>query len=1037
MTYEEADLFTRTPIRQALKAYHDSPELGKHPLSSLKIVEERHRSAGRADTPIEYGQSLRRVLRAAIEELRPETGDPDLSSKRWRPYIILKREYIVRDDPEYVAMQLLLPDGNSISFRTYQVERAKAIDQLATILWEWEEGLRTIASTEPGSVPFLAPVKPNYQLVGRSGLLCRLKERLFAGDSVGPIALCGLPGAGKTALAVELAHDQEVLAHFTDGVLWAGLGPNPDILAHFGQWAQALGCTPEQLSGRTTVEERQELLRAAIGQRHMLIVVDDAWQPEEALAFQVGGVHCAHLMTSRQPNIGLDFAGNGLIPVGELELRDGIALLKELAPNVVASEREAAEDLVRAVDGLPLSLNLMGRSLSKAAYSGNPRRLRTALSRLREIRKRLDLKQPQAPAGHFPNLPAGMPVSVWAAVAASDETLSEPARRTFYALSVFPPKPNTFAEPAAVAVAAESVESLDELFDSGLLEGGGPGRYTLHQVMNDYAALKLDDEQAYTRMASFLIEYVKAHAREYDTLDLDRRNVAIALDTAFSRAMNQHFVKGVNAFCHYWWRSGLYTDAQEYLQRAEQTARSLDAPIGLITTSLNLAETAVALGDYGDAEAQSQEGLRIAQRPEHDEAISLLLANLGEIAIKRGDYPQAKEHLQQGLAIARGTQNERAISRLLMHLGAVAEKEGQYAQAKENWQESLAIVQDIEDHEMISALLTSLGTLAEKRGEPAEAEDYWERAMGVARSLRHRERICGLLISLGRAAARQKHSARAQQYWEKSVEMARDIGHREMTSHALANLGTIVERRGDPDKARKHWEESLEIARKIGHPERINFALTNLGITAANRGEFEEARRYFLEGRREAEKMGHTERICFFLNNLAGLAIDCGDYVQAEEYIKKGLPLALKAGNRESINLFLTNRGLIALERGDNDQAERDLMEALSIAHEVEDIRLVCNCLLGIGELRLKQQRPDEAFDAFLEVVKKGHESEDQEIQGRGRYGLGRSASIRGDMAEARCQGLESLTILESINHQQAAAVREWLATLPSEDQPN
>ena len=68
---------------------------------------------------------------------------------------------------------------------------------------------------------FLSPSKLAYELVGRESLLHTLKERLLRGEN---IALTGLPGAGKTALAVTLAHDPDILAHFSDGVLWAGLG---------------------------------------------------------------------------------------------------------------------------------------------------------------------------------------------------------------------------------------------------------------------------------------------------------------------------------------------------------------------------------------------------------------------------------------------------------------------------------------------------------------------------------------------------------------------------------------------------------------------------------------------------------------------------------------------------------------------------------------------------------------------------------------------------------------------------------------------
>ena len=51
----------------------------------------------------------------------------------------------------------------------------------------------------------------------------------------------GLPGVGKTALAVVLAHHPAVLAHFTDGVLWAGLGPQGDAMSALTAWGNALG----------------------------------------------------------------------------------------------------------------------------------------------------------------------------------------------------------------------------------------------------------------------------------------------------------------------------------------------------------------------------------------------------------------------------------------------------------------------------------------------------------------------------------------------------------------------------------------------------------------------------------------------------------------------------------------------------------------------------------------------------------------------------------------------------------------------------
>ena len=52
--------------------------------------------------------------------------------------------------------------------------------------------------------PFFAPLLPTYSLVGRDDLLHGLKQHLFGGENLALSALDGLPGVGKTALAVGL-----------------------------------------------------------------------------------------------------------------------------------------------------------------------------------------------------------------------------------------------------------------------------------------------------------------------------------------------------------------------------------------------------------------------------------------------------------------------------------------------------------------------------------------------------------------------------------------------------------------------------------------------------------------------------------------------------------------------------------------------------------------------------------------------------------------------------------------------------------------
>jgi transcriptional regulator with XRE-family HTH domain len=146
-------------------------------------------------------------------------------------------------------------------------------------------------------------------LIGREAVLRQIKDRLLSEDGALRWAITGLPGVGKTALALELAHDTDIQAHFAEGVLWAGLGRNPQVFNLFARWGRALDIASDELARLTTLEAWGQALREAIGLRRMLLILDDAWGIEEALACQIGGPACRYLLTTRFPALALQFAG--------------------------------------------------------------------------------------------------------------------------------------------------------------------------------------------------------------------------------------------------------------------------------------------------------------------------------------------------------------------------------------------------------------------------------------------------------------------------------------------------------------------------------------------------------------------------------------------------------------------------------------------------------------------------------------------------------------------------------------------------------
>lgn len=144
------------------------------------------------------------------------------------------------------------------------------------------------------------PLTGMNKLVGRDSLLEQLKQQLLEHSS---LALYGLPGVGKTALAIALAHNLEIRSHFRDGVLWAGLGLHPHVPGILRRWRTLLGVTTAEEETRSRREDWIQALQAAIEDHSLLLVFDDVWHTEALDALMIGGSKCAYLLTTRFAHI--------------------------------------------------------------------------------------------------------------------------------------------------------------------------------------------------------------------------------------------------------------------------------------------------------------------------------------------------------------------------------------------------------------------------------------------------------------------------------------------------------------------------------------------------------------------------------------------------------------------------------------------------------------------------------------------------------------------------------------------------------------
>jgi transcriptional regulator with XRE-family HTH domain len=417
-------------------------------------------------------------------------------------------------------------------------------------------------------------------LVGRDEYLTRLRQRLQVSGAAFMVLL-GLPGVGKTALATALSYEPKVRKQFRDGILWLGLGPKPNIPALLSHWGKLLGLSTAEMTDLPTKEAWVGALRSAIGERSMLLIIDDAWNLEDVLACSVGGPNCTHLLTTRFSDIATHVAIDGIARVKELNTEDGMDLLHRLAPSVVAHERSKAKALVEAVGGLPLALTLMGNYLRKQGYSGQLRRIQAALSRLSDVEGRLQISEPRTPGDSYRCLPEEKALSLQAIIAATSLYLNEEARQALYALATLPAKPDSFTEDAALAVTASSVEALDMLIDAGLLESSSEGRYCVHQTIADYARLQLQGQEAYEQLIAYALWVIERQQTDPDRLEQEWSTVLAALEAGHVLGKHPEVIRTATAFVPFLLSRGMYALAELHVQRMREAAMELEDRDGI------------------------------------------------------------------------------------------------------------------------------------------------------------------------------------------------------------------------------------------------------------------------------------------------------------------------------------------------------------------------------------------------------------------------------------------------------------------------
>jgi predicted ATPase/DNA-binding XRE family transcriptional regulator len=613
-------------------------------------------------------------------------------------------------------------------------------------------GQRAAFDAKPGSAPSHLPA-PLTELVGRQRELVALAD-LLRKPGIRLLTLSGPPGTGKTRLSIAVGH--KLARAFRDGAHFVALEPisEPGLVA--ATIAQTLGVK----------ETRVGIARALadfLRDKNLLLILDNFEHliPAAPVVNELltAAPQLKVLVTSREI---LHLYGEHEFPVPPLEMLNvrrlptpqSLALYaryssieffveraRAVKPDFRLTAHNAA-DIARIcawLDGLPLALEIAAAQIKWHTPSQLLAQLSDRLRALTGGPRDLTPRQQ----------------SLRGAIDWSYDLLDEDERRLFEWLGIFW---DGCGEAAIAEFRIQNSEfrienpqsKIQNLVEKSLvrheLDAEGNARYTMLEMMRDYARDKLRERGEWERARQWHAEYFVKFAqtayphilqgdeqiqwlnrleREHNNL---RAVLAWMLESPARAPMAFEFAVALRNF---WHMRGYYTEGRQWLEQIlalDTTPSALRARV-LSGTS----DFASAQGDDATAQKYDEESLAIAQALGDEPGIYFALDGLGILAGRRGDYARAAELLEQVLVYRRKTNDPVRLMTTLNNLAIAVRRLKNFERAKELCAESIALAQTTNNRKSLAHAYSGMGEVCAQLRQFDQASQFHRQAI----TLRH------------------------------------------------------------------------------------------------------------------------------------------------------------------------------------------------------------------------------------------------------------------------------------------------------------
>ncbi len=765
-------------------------------------------------------------------------------------------------------------------------------------------------------------------LVGRETELLEL-QRLLERPDVRLVTMLGVGGMGKTHLAQEVA--RQYLARTQEPVFFVALASLPAAEGLTTAILDALG-SPLQPDGRPPEQQLLDYLQP----KQMLLVLDNF----EHLLTGAGLVNAMLrvapgvkiLVTSRERLLLSDetlyVLGNLAYPaaatttdlLGYGAVKLFLQRARHLRPTfeLSAADPAAIVRICHLVEGLPLGILLAAAWVNQLSLSAIADEISQSLDFLEsELR---DL-----PEHHR---------SIRAVFAHSWRRLTETDRQVFMQLAIFR---GGFTRQAAQRVAGASLPILRSLVNQSLLQVGQDDRYTLHELLRQYALEQLaargEEDQIRERHCLYYAEY--AQQREVALKSKREKEFFVALSTEFDN---------IREGWHWAVAHGHHTTIELYL----------DSVLDFYNVR----------GWYQEGVTAFGKAVEILRSSTAEQTATLLLGKMltaqGVVNGLAHRYDLAKACLEESLAIFQRLDARHNMAYPLQELGDIAVFRGLFAEAKPLFEESLIIYTEYNDRYGIMKGLSQLGWAMLKLGEIETATAVLQQSLALFRSQGPPSDMLWVLGDLGDIALGQGKYAEALAYYQESLMLSEETDYSRARAFTLGALGWIHLDLGDYSQAQQDYQEGLALFSGLGIQPHVKWMLGMLSYVAILCGELVEAKAYLNEIVSLASNTD-GKKGWWYCSVQGELALAQGAPDEAEAYFQRSIALFEDATEFEDMNDTnayggglawpLNGLGRAAYLRKEYATSRQKFEEALLITQQLPSVPEELDILAGMAAL--------------------------------------------------------------------------------------